>query len=1080
MAISLFEHNETAYYAALSMMEKTGKAAIVHPTGTGKSFIGFKLCEDNPNKKICWLSPSEYIFKTQLENLSAVSDGYQPNNIDFYTYARLMNLTDSEIAEIQPDYIVLDEFHRAGAEEWGKGVQKLLKYYDNRPILGLSATNVRYLDNQRDMADELFGGNIASYMTLGEAIVRGILNAPKYVLSVYSCRKSLKKYEERVRRQKSKATRDAAEEYLEELRRSLDKAEGIDEIFRKHITDKNGKYIVFCSDYGHLCEMTEKVPEWFGEIDENPRIYKAYSEDPSTDEAFAAFKQDSSEHLKLLFCIDMLNEGVHVDDVNGVILLRPTVSPIIYKQQIGRALSASKKTNPVIFDIVLNIENLYSIGSIEDEMQIATAYYRSRGEGDKIAVENFRIYDEVRECKLLFNRLNDALSASWEYMYSIAKRYYETHGNLEVEKRYITEEGYSLGTWLNTQRLVYAGKARGILTDEQVEKLNAIGMRWESVKDIAWEKFYTAAKEYFTEYGNLLPAVTDKAYHGVKLAQWVAQLRSSRKSGIGSAYLTDERIKLLDEIGMVWDVPDYLFEKSFAALLEFYRENGNSDVPCYYVTADGLRLGTWVFNIRSRRKKIGQGAELTEEQIKRLDELGFSWDGRHKNTWDKAYLAACEYKKKNGDLKIPVAYVSKDGIKLGVWIRHQIDIGEKLSTEKKEKLLALGVNFEKTDSWEVRYALVKAYYEEHRNLDIPSKYKANGIWLSKWVNEQRQIYIGNRGKKRLTDDQISRLSAIGMVWDNSIEKRSLDAWEERYAEAKRYFDMHGDLIVPTNYVGADGKRLGTWIIAQRRYYEKGKLKKDQIDRLSSIGMIWAPDDAWENGYQHAAAYYGEKKDLLVPISYVCTDGFTLGVWISNQRNMCRNPRKYQQLTDEQKERLEKIGMVWSALDERWKAFYDLAAEYSKEHGNLQVGQKYKTADGYGLGGWVSSQRKLYAEGKLDIEKIQKLNAIGMDWMSPPARAWETHFEACKRYYEKYGNLTMPLYFTEPDGFQLGMWLWRVRTGKVKLRTSGENGNQIARLEAIGFVLPEKTYTETVASPVQQKTCGTGLAGGAMQ
>lgn len=75
----------------------------------------------------------------------------------------------------------------------------------------------------------------------------------------------------------------------------------------------------------------------------------------------------------------MLNEGVHVDDINGVILLRPTVSPIIYKQQIGRALSANKKTNPVIFDIVLNIENLYSISSIEEEMQVATAYYRIAG-----------------------------------------------------------------------------------------------------------------------------------------------------------------------------------------------------------------------------------------------------------------------------------------------------------------------------------------------------------------------------------------------------------------------------------------------------------------------------------------------------------------------------------------------------------------------------------------------------------------------------------------------------------------------------------------------------------------------------
>lgn len=101
---------------------------------------------------------------------------------------------------------------------------------------------------------------------------------------------------------------------------------------------------MFCSDYEHLCEMTDKVPEWFGKIDETPHIYKAYSEDPSTDEAFAAFKQDGSEHLKLLFCIDMLNEGVHVDDVSGVILLRPTVSPIIYKQQSGvRFLQARKR-----------------------------------------------------------------------------------------------------------------------------------------------------------------------------------------------------------------------------------------------------------------------------------------------------------------------------------------------------------------------------------------------------------------------------------------------------------------------------------------------------------------------------------------------------------------------------------------------------------------------------------------------------------------------------------------------------------------------------------------------------------------
>ena len=112
MAMHLFAHNQTAYEAAVRMLSERGKAAVIHPTGTGKSFIGFKLCEDNPDKTICWLSPSRYIYQTQLENLAETSDGYQPDNVKFYTYAKLMNVTEDEIVEIKRDYLILDEFHR--------------------------------------------------------------------------------------------------------------------------------------------------------------------------------------------------------------------------------------------------------------------------------------------------------------------------------------------------------------------------------------------------------------------------------------------------------------------------------------------------------------------------------------------------------------------------------------------------------------------------------------------------------------------------------------------------------------------------------------------------------------------------------------------------------------------------------------------------------------------------------------------------------------------------------------------------------------------------------------------------------
>jgi len=101
MAIKLFKHNQDAYTAVLQMLQTTGKAAVIHPIGTGKSLVALKLCENYPEKTICWLSPSSHIFKTQWENLHKAG-GSDLENIRFFTYARLINMTPDEITEIQP------------------------------------------------------------------------------------------------------------------------------------------------------------------------------------------------------------------------------------------------------------------------------------------------------------------------------------------------------------------------------------------------------------------------------------------------------------------------------------------------------------------------------------------------------------------------------------------------------------------------------------------------------------------------------------------------------------------------------------------------------------------------------------------------------------------------------------------------------------------------------------------------------------------------------------------------------------------------------------------------------------------
>ena len=473
--IDLFEHNQTAYEKVRAMLAARGKAAVVHPTGTGKSFIAFKLAEDNRSSRVLWLSPSEYIFRTQVENLKKAC-GVELSNISFLTYAKLMLADEETIKEYSPDYIILDEFHRCGAEMWGKGVERLLSVYPYTPVLGLSATNIRYLDNHRDMADELFDGNIASEMTLGEAVVRGILTPPEYVLSIYSCSKDIEKYQTRIRKAKTKAMRDEAQKKLDALRRSLENAEGLDVMFQKHIKDRQGKYIIFCADVEHLHEIETHISEWFSGIDANPTVYKAYSEDAKSSTAFDAFRSDSSSRLKLLLCIDMLNEGVHIDGVSGVILLRPTVSPIIYKQQIGRALAAGSKKNSVVIDVVNNIENLYSVAAIRQEMTDAINYYRGTGQENRIVNETFAITDETRDSKQLFCELEETLSASWDAMYQIAKEYYIKHRTLSVSNRYVTEDGYALGSWLSTQRQVRTGKIPGILTEDRITKLDAIGM----------------------------------------------------------------------------------------------------------------------------------------------------------------------------------------------------------------------------------------------------------------------------------------------------------------------------------------------------------------------------------------------------------------------------------------------------------------------------------------------------------------------------------------------------------------------------------------------------------------------------
>ena len=216
-----------------------------------------------------------------------------------------------------------------------------------------------------------------------------------------------------------------------------------------------------CSGKEHMDEMLSHVPEWFAGVNRNINVYKTYASDPKAGKEFAAFKaDDDSSSLKLLFCIDMLNEGVHIKGISGVILFRPTVSPIIYKQQIGRALTAGTTAAPLILDVVNNFEGLCSIAGVQSEMSAAVQRLYANGEGGNVVTERFEVIEQVKDCRILFEQLENSLSSTWDHYFAAASTYYAEYGSLNVPLRYKTPGGLSLGEWVQTQRSIRSGREK--------------------------------------------------------------------------------------------------------------------------------------------------------------------------------------------------------------------------------------------------------------------------------------------------------------------------------------------------------------------------------------------------------------------------------------------------------------------------------------------------------------------------------------------------------------------------------------------------------------------------------------------
>ena len=198
----------------------------------------------------------------------------------------------------------------------------------------------------------LFNYDVASEMKLSTAIVKHLLPLPKYWMG----KVEIDKLEDAdgegyLKENTDKDLRKRG--YPNVAKRHLEAGLGLRDVFREALIPEkatHGKFIVFCRTIRNTRSMVRASEEWFDWVDEVHR-YEMHSQDR---DGFSDFVHDDSDCLRLLFVVDMLTEGVHLDDLDGVFMIRPTESVRVYFQQLGRALAVTtQREHPLILDILI-------------------------------------------------------------------------------------------------------------------------------------------------------------------------------------------------------------------------------------------------------------------------------------------------------------------------------------------------------------------------------------------------------------------------------------------------------------------------------------------------------------------------------------------------------------------------------------------------------------------------------------------------------------------------------------------------------------------------------------------------------
>lgn len=913
MSMTLNPVNEAAFQKAVQSLETLNRAAVFHPTGTGKSCIAWKVVEAHPQTTFFWLVAGAQRLALRQAELTRYNGGTLPGNVRFCDCEKLAAATPEQwvrLGEQKPGCIVLDCYHELSAVCWAQSVQKLLRMCPQAKVLGLGVPNGAPVCAA---AQELFADCIVSHMTVAEAMAAGTMPVPSaYAALLWPQEEELATLRARIKNLCMPKGDTSLRVQYEELSWSLRQVENLTVLLPRLLSDTSGHYLVLFESAAYQEKLGTELEQLLRTVDSAVRFYAADHACFADSAAVETFLSDTAPGPKVLLCVNAPGVQQPLEGLAGVILVRQSSLMSTFKQMLCRALVAAGSRSVPVFDLVAQFEGLGNGRTLQRDCTEAMTKAGSKTPG-------FRQERPMQQTYRLYGKLRREMEARWEVLCQAAADAAAKEGTLELPRSYTIHSGVPVGKWLELQRQVQAGQRPGRLTAEQAAKLEKLGIRWNHRLEAAWEKGFASAQKYRTEHGDLLVPVRYRDKNDFALGEWIVYNRQRYLGG----NLTQNRIERLEAIGMVWSTSNDLWEQNYAAATQYYLEHGDLEVPIKYETPSGFGLGVWLGAQRAAHK----AGELPQEQVERLDALGMDWTNRNDRKWMSLYDVAAAYYHEHGNLNVPSEYVTPDGVLLGKWVARQRYAylnpdrsSARVTPERKTLLDKLCMVWEKYDPWQERYDLALAYKTEHGDLEIPSVYKtADGVWLGSWVSRQRQAL--NSGNSALSSERRKLLRTLFKG-----ERRPSDPaadhgtvreanWERNFRSAARYARKYKHLLVPASYVDSDGVRLGVWVsnlrAARKNRPDSYQVTPAHIKKLNSIGMVWDARDAkWGTAYQQAKAYYKAHGNLHAAANYKSDEtGFCLGDWLRRMRewDTTHDPK----LTPERRAMLDKIGMEWS-------------------------------------------------------------------------------------------------------------------------------------------------------------------------